>query len=69
VGTVLLKSCERLRVRNSKWQATVVRGVKGCGKTETAKQHSKSEVNLLVEKDAKIAEFSLKGCSKEKNHG
>ncbi|MDR0514493.1 MAG: DUF4143 domain-containing protein [Coriobacteriaceae bacterium] len=39
--------------------AVLIRGVKACGKTETAKRLAKSSTNLLLEADARIASFSL----------
>jgi predicted AAA+ superfamily ATPase len=39
--------------------AVLIRGVKGCGKTETAQQIARSSTNLLLETDARIAAFSL----------
>ncbi|MDR1714103.1 MAG: DUF4143 domain-containing protein [Coriobacteriales bacterium] len=39
--------------------AVLIRGVKACGKTETAKQVAKSSINFLLEADARIAQFSL----------
>jgi predicted AAA+ superfamily ATPase len=39
--------------------AVLIRGVKACGKTETARQIARSSINLLLETDARIAAFSL----------
>lgn len=39
--------------------AVLLRGIKACGKTETAKQFARSSINFLVEADARIADFSL----------
>jgi predicted AAA+ superfamily ATPase len=46
---------ERLRSAGT----VLIRGVKACGKTETAKQIAKSSTNLLLEADARLAAFSL----------
>jgi hypothetical protein len=35
--------------------AVLIRGVRACGKTETARQVARSSINLLLETDARIA--------------
>jgi predicted AAA+ superfamily ATPase len=49
----------QLKERLKSAGAVLIRGVKGCGKTETAKQAARSMTNLLLEADARIAAFSL----------
>lgn len=50
---------KQLKQRLRSAGAVLIRGVKACGKTETAKQVAKSEINFLLESDAQIARFSL----------